>query len=87
MHGFEAGEGMTDDEYLEAATDLKLLLHRVQADGITLRQFIRKYPQGLYLTATWDHLFAVDNGIIADPRNHDRPGLGRIIRQAWRVNG
>lgn len=30
MHGFEAGEGMTDDEYLEAAADLKLTLKKVK---------------------------------------------------------
>lgn len=85
MHGFAAGEGMTDHEWKDAASDLKLSLKRVKTDNCTLRQFIRKYPLGLYLVGTFDHLFAVDNGIVADPRNDTRPGLGRIIKQGWLV--
>ncbi len=86
MHGFEAGEGMTDDEYLEAATDLGLECIRVRnAKDMRLGAFVRKHATGLYLVATHDHLFAVDNGIVADCRNPDRPGLGRIVKAAWRV--
>lgn len=85
MHGFESGEGMCDEEYLEAAADLKVKTFKVKMEDCRLGQFIKKYPMGLYLVATWDHLFVVDNGIIADPRNDKRPGLGRIIKQAWRV--
>lgn len=86
MHGFEVGMGMTEDEYLDAASDLKLTYKRVHfKHPCTLRQFIRKHPEGLYLVATWDHLFCLDNGIVADPRNDARPGLGRIVKVAHLV--
>lgn len=85
MHGFEAGEGMTDEEYLEAAADLGLKCYRTRIKDVRLREFIRKHPTGLFLVATRDHLFAVDNGIVADCRNPNRPGLGRIVKAAWRV--
>lgn len=85
MHGFEVGEGMADQEYLEAAADLKLTLKKVKTDRPLLRHFIKKYPTGLFLVATYGHLFAVDNGIVADPRNEKRPGLRRIVESAWLV--
>ena len=85
LHGFAAGEGMTDYEWKEAAKDLRLKLKKTKDVNLTLRHFKRKHPEGLYLLSTRDHLFALDNGIIIDPRNPNPPGLGRIIKGAWLV--
>lgn len=85
MHGFAAGEGMTDYEWKEAARDLGLTLKKTRDINLTLRQIRRKYKHGLYILSTHDHLFALDNGIIIDPRNPKPPGLGRIISGAWIV--
>ena len=86
FHGFEIGAGMSDDQWQESAVELGVKFHSRKTDDCTLRQFLKKYPIGLYLVGTFDHLFVVDNGLIIDPRNDKPPGLGRIIKQAWRIN-
>lgn len=83
--GFEAGQGMEDPEWQEAAKCLGLKLRAIKLKPCFLKEFIRKKKKGLYLVGTFDHLFVVDNGIIVDPRNPRPPGLGRLIRQAWKV--
>jgi hypothetical protein len=83
--GFEAGSGMDDDDWQEAANCLGLTLKQVRMKPMALYSFIKKYQDGLYLVGTVDHLFVVDNGIIFDPRNPTPPGLRRSIKQAWRV--
>ena len=85
FHGFEAGKGMTDDEWHAAARDLKIKFRLVAMKPCTLGQFIKNHPKGLYLIGTHDHLFVVDNGIIVDPRNTNPPGLKRSVKQSWRV--
>lgn len=85
LHGFEVGKGMEDAEWMAAAGDLKVKIRGIALAPRLLRQFLKDYPAGLFLVGTHDHLFAVDNGIIVDPRNKKPPGLKRIIRQAWRV--
>lgn len=85
LHGFEAGEGMCDHEYLEAAADLKMKLKRVNVDAEPLNKFMRRHKNGLYLLVTFDHMFVLDSSIIVDPRNKRAPGLWRVIREAYRV--
>jgi len=83
--GFEAGFGMDDSDWQDAANCLGLTLRQVKMKPMALYSFIKKYQDGLYLVGTIDHLFVVDNGIIFDPRNTKPPGLRRMIKQAWRV--
>lgn len=88
LHGFEVGEGMEDDDWKEAADDLGISIRAIPFKNCRLRAFVKKYPLGLYLVGTFDHLFVLDNGIIVDPREKMRgkwPGLGRIVKQAWVV--
>jgi len=58
--GFEAGEGMTDFEWQEAAEHLKLKLTKVKMNPRKLKTFIKEHKRGLFLVCTKDHLFAVD---------------------------
>lgn len=85
FHGFEAGLGMEDRQWQNAARDLGIDYRGISLSPCTLKQFIKNYSEGLYLVGTFDHLFVVDGGIIIDPRCEKPPGLKRIIRQAWRV--
>lgn len=85
FHGFEAGNGMSDEEWQAAAKDLKIKFKLVAMKPCTLDVFIKTNPKGLFLVGTCDHLFVVDNGVIIDPRNERPPGLRRRIKQTWRV--
>lgn len=84
-HGFEAGEGMDDIQWKAAARDLGIRMRAVDMESMRLRTFVNKYPVGLYLVATRNHLFVVEGGIVVDPRHPDPPGLDRVIQMAWRV--
>ena len=86
LHGFESKAGMEDEEWRAAAEELKIKTRAMSLSPQKLRRFKRDYPQGLYLLGTCNHLFAIDNGIIIDPRCEKPPGLDRIIRQAWKVD-
>jgi hypothetical protein len=48
----------------------------------TLKQFIRRYPEGNYLVIQTGHAFAVRNSIVID---ENRPGPRVRIQQAWKV--
>jgi hypothetical protein len=88
FHGFRAGQGMEDEEWQAAAGDLGIKFRAVAAKSQRLKSFVKKHPKGLYLLGTKDHIFVLDNGIIIDPREKQAgryPGLGRIIKQAWKV--
>lgn len=88
LHGFEAGEGMEDSDWQEAAKDLGVKIRRISLEPCRLSKFINNHEVGLYLLGTMDHLFVIDNGVIIDPRTKmfgKFPGLGRIIKEAWRV--
>lgn len=84
-HGFKEGHGMTDADWRKAAELMGIKMRGIALQALTLRQFLKNYPEGLYLMGTCDHLFVVDNGIIIDPKNKKPPGLKRMILQAWRV--
>jgi len=84
-YGFKENEGMYDEDWQKAAEQLGIKMRSVSLEPCRLSQFIKDYPNGLYLMSTRDHLFVVDNGIIFDPRNKKPPGVGRIIYWAWRV--
>lgn len=84
-HGYKEGEGMSDDSWKAAATQLGINLRGLAIEPHTLRQFIKNHPEGLYLVATHDHIFVVDNNLVIDPRYSNGLGLRRIIRQSWAV--
>lgn len=86
FHGFEAGQGMTDAEWHEAAKALGIKFKLCAMKPCLLKDFLKLYPKGLYLVGTHDHLFVVDNGVIVDPRNLKPPGLRRTIKQAWKID-
>lgn len=88
LHGFTPADGMEDEEWQEAAKDLGLSIRAVPYKDCRLKQFIKKYPAGLFLMGTFDHLFVLDNGLVVDPREKMKgryPGLGRIVKKAWVV--
>lgn len=85
LHGFKEGQGMFDNEWQAAARQLDVDFRGIGIEPLLLKQFIKNYSEGLYLVATSDHIFVVDNGIVIDPRYAKAPGLRRKIKQAWRV--
>lgn len=79
---------MEDYEWQAAADDLGIKIRHVSIEPQRLKVFLKNHANGLYLLGTRDHLFALDNGVIIDPREKlsgRYPGLGRIVRQAWKV--
>ena len=84
--GFEAGEGMLDEEWMDAAKQLGIRFRRLVIPEMRLKRFMAEHNEGLYFVGTIDHLFVVDNGILIDPRHPTPPGLGRIVKHAWRVD-
>lgn len=77
-------QGMFDVQWMTAARKLGLKLHRVIYRKIMLKRFIKKYPEGMYLLGTHNHLFAVKDGKIFDP-HWNNAGLSRMVIQAFRV--
>ena len=50
--------------------------------SISVTKFLKLYPTGHYIVHTYNHAFAIVDGII-----HDwAPGLQRIIKEAWRLD-
>lgn len=88
IHDFTTHNGMEDEDWINAAKDLGISVRSVFAGCERLSSFIKKYPDGLYLIGTFNHLFALDNGLIIDPKAkgwNGYPGLGRLVKQAWKV--
>ncbi len=86
FYGFHPDEGMDDEDWRDAAVHLGLKVRQVNFKDMRLKKFIKLHPAGIYLIATWNHLFVLDNGIVIDPRGSIPPnGLNRIIKQAWTV--
>lgn len=85
MSGFHPGEGMSDEEWKEAAGLLGLAVRAVPLEPCRLKTFMTAHPTGLFLVSTFNHLFVLDNGLLIDPRAKT-PGLGRVVRHAWRVS-
>jgi hypothetical protein len=86
--GFDVNEGMSDEEWQEAAQELLIEITRCHTGKINLGSFVKKFPIGLYLVTTFDHILCVDNGLVYDPREMIKgryPGLGRSVKGAWRV--
>lgn len=77
-------QGMFDEQWTIAAKKLGLRVEKTITKRVMLRKFIGKYPDGLFLMATHNHLFVLDNGKIIDP-SWNSDGLYRMILQAWRV--
>jgi hypothetical protein len=86
-YGFTEKRGMEDTEWRNAAGLLGLRLRLEPTEPIELRKVIKKYPKGLFLLGTFDHLFVLDHGILYDPRGPKTGGLRRTIKQIWRVVG
>lgn len=89
LHGFNPTDGMEDEDWIEAAKDLGLKLRSAGKFDCRLKKFVSEHKTGLYLVGTFDHLFVLDNGLIVDPKEKDAgryPGLGRIVKEAWRVD-
>jgi hypothetical protein len=76
--------GMFNCQCLHAAKSLGLKLERVVWKKIKLKQFLKKYPTDLFIMATHNHLFVVDNGRIVD-HTWNNAGLSRMVLQAYRV--
>ncbi len=88
LHDFHPAIGMEDEDWQEAAKDLGLSIRSCFVGSQRLSSFITKKRDGLYLIGTFDHLFVLDHGVIVDPREKMRghyPGLGRLVKQAWKV--
>lgn len=87
-HDFHPSEGMEDEDWMEAAKDLGIQIRSCFNGSVRLRKFVSEHKEGLFLLGTHDHLFALDNGVIIDPRARGwggYPGLGRLVKQAWKV--
>ena len=88
LHDFTPHEGMHDEDWLEAAEDLGITVRAVFNGSERLGKFVNSHKEGLYLLGTFNHLFALDNGLIVDPKAKEwnrYPGLGRLVKQAWKV--
>ncbi len=85
LHEFYPDYGMDDENWREAAKDLGVETRALPISPQRLRKFLRDNPTGLFLIGTHDHLFVIDNGTIIDPRCTKPPGLGRVVKQVWRV--
>jgi hypothetical protein len=77
--------GLTDPQWQKIIRILKIKIKHILPEPVSLGQFIKDYPQGLFIVAQDDHLFVVDNGVIFDPRTKKLPGLRRTLVQAWKV--
>lgn len=89
LHDFNCKDGMEDEDWREAAKELGIKVVSIPLTPCRLKKFLKEFPTGLFLVGTRDHLFVIDNGIIVDPSERQAgryPGLGRIIKQAWRVS-
>lgn len=89
IHDFDPHYGMEDTDWINAAKDLGITVRSVFNGSERLSSFVNKHQSGLYLIGTFNHLFALDNGIIIDPRAKGwggYPGLGRLVKQAWKIS-
>lgn len=68
-----------------AAREIGIKKRRIQMDDCTLREFLRKYPMGLYMVCSYDHIFAVVNGGVINHPMQKPVGHRTKIVQAWRV--
>lgn len=87
-HNFTPKGGMYDEDWISAAKDLGISIKTAFTGSARLYSIVKKFPTGLYLISTSNHLFVLDSGIIIDPwaKQWDGyPGLGRLIKQAWKV--
>lgn len=85
--GFDMADGMLEEDIIEAAADLGVTLEKIKyLRKLTLRDFKKKHPMGLFLILTFDHALCVDNGLIYDPREIARgAGDRRIVWSAYRA--
>ena len=77
-------QGQFDEQWQKAAEELGLKLTKVRSRKILLKNFLKKFPEGMFIVGTHDHLFVVDNGKVVDPA-YDVPGLSRTLTGAWLV--
>ena len=89
-HGYRDNRGMYVENYFAAAKDLGLKMTEekrrwdlVPSGGdrgkMTLRDFVRAFPKGVFLVRTWGHALVVRDGAVVDPNWRRRAGLGRGI--------
>lgn len=78
------GQGLFDEQWMKAADELGLKIKRVVYKPIQLKRFLKKYPVGLYIMGSHNHLFVVDNGRVVDPA-WGSDGLYRKIISAYEV--
>lgn len=83
--GFHPSLGMHDEDWKSAADLLGIEVHGMPHSPCRQEAFLKKKREGLYLLGTCDHIFVYDNGIIIDPRGPKTSGMGRIIKQVWKV--
>lgn len=83
--GFEWGEGMQDDAWIAAAKDLGIRRREMNLEKCKLREFLKRYPSGMFLVGTHNHIFSVNNGAIMVRPSTEAPDLRVIIHKAWRV--
>lgn len=87
-HDFDPMFGMSDEDWIDAAKELGIVIRMVFSGSERLGKFFNNHKEGLFLIRTHDHLFVIDNGFIADPGGKETgfyPGLGRLVKQAWKV--
>ncbi len=83
--GFLISAGMHDTEWKSAADLLGIEVHGMPHKTCRQSTWLNKKKKGLYLLGTCDHIFVVDEGIVIDPRGPKTSGMGRIIKQVWKV--
>lgn len=76
-------QGMTEWVISNVAKSLNVRLLELNCGGVTVAEFIKRYPKGSYLITTVNHAFVIENGVQID--RLATPGTRRIINRAWKV--
>lgn len=94
-HGYVENKGMKHDAWTTAASELGMQLEVIRtelnwyADGrygyMTLGQFIKANPVGVFFISVSRHAFVVRDGKVVDHNQRYRLGLRREVRRAKRV--
>lgn len=85
FHGFEWGEGMTDEEWCAAAKDLGIRKRLIKFKKCSLSNFIKDHPIGMFFVGTYNHLFVLNNGGIINHPSEGSMDMRRIVKKAWKI--
>ena len=86
FYGFrDNGNGMEDEDIEEAIEDLGIRRRRVSNPPNTVGAFLKKYPLGLFIVTTYNHIFVVLNGGVVMHPLQDKMDRRCKLENAWRV--